>query len=182
MRVVVAASISTKAKCKTKAKAKAKGKASGANGGSPSSAGASKSLAQAERDVKDIMSKEITQLHLIGDISMSIQEKPDEWLWAVNFMREISVLEEKRDEVKNGHGSFYKTMQAAALSPSAIKDLKKKLGEDYHTNLIRVLDAMKPIVLNIADLLSKVQEMSKVNVAVNSGKTVTTPSAKRRKS
>jgi hypothetical protein len=177
--VVTSAAGSAKAalgKAFAKAKAKAKAKALTGPGDAPATS------AQAEKEVKDVMAKEVQLKHHIADISSAIQQCPADWQWSTDFMRDIAKLEESLAAGKADREGFYNVMIASALSPGALKAFRKKHGTNYHLNLLRVIDTIRPLVNKLGELVTKVDDMAAANNPAGSSSAGTPIKKKQKKS
>jgi hypothetical protein len=114
------------------------------------------------------MSTKVQLSHDLTALTAEILANPTEWQWASDFMKNIASLEIDLETGKNERESFYKSMVAAALSPGALKVFKKKHGPDYHPNLLRVLDGLRPCVDKMASALTKVKDMASANSSASS--------------
>ena len=150
--VVVAVTANPKAKAKAKAAgAKAKAKMAGA-GGPPN----------VEKSLRSLIAADYAQNNDMTRVAKDIEANPTKWSLARDFLQRLAELGRQKQDVKESNDGFMSHLQAAVVCPTAMRELRKKIGLEYNTMLIRSLDAYKPLVDSFGEIFGKLQRMSEV--------------------
>lgn len=136
---------------RNKAKAKAK---------SPGDGPSSKTLAQYEKDLKSLISKEMA----IDEDLQSFKEKladaagSGETGWSGCYLAQLEDLAKAVASFRDGN-DFFKAFEKAALSPEATRRLRKENGTDYQARVIKCIDGLGEHLTKSAETLTKMQSM-----------------------
>jgi hypothetical protein len=79
-----------------------KGKAAAKNKASPNAASDKISPAALDRQLKTLLSLDLTTMENVTKIKAKMEKHPTKWQWATSFLHSINNQEKKRDEVKAG--------------------------------------------------------------------------------
>jgi uncharacterized protein YfiM (DUF2279 family) len=164
--VAIAAKAKAKASAKTKATAKTKVKAIAAEGGA----------VNVEKTLRSLIALDFSQTIAMTKIAQRVESCAEKWSWAKDFLQELTGLATDKHGVKVAHDGFLQSYAASVVCPTAMKELRKKIGKDYTTMLIRTMDAYKPLVDKYAEVLTKLERMDSVQTDG-----ITTPKGKKRR-
>jgi hypothetical protein len=120
-----------------------------------------------ERDAKEClasMSKvKMDYDTLVALISGRKQRSPGEWDWADSLQTKIDSTMNELKVVEETMGHFPNQYRAAVLSPSAMKGLKKEVGEEFFGKLLSFQEKAMPVVKSLAAQLDNLKRMVEQN-------------------
>jgi hypothetical protein len=155
---------------KARAKAKPKAKAGAAQGST------TKNINGLEKRLKEALAQEMYINNETEELKEQRTADPDRWIWAGNFFDQCEAEKDKVGEAKGL--DFYKKFAAAALSPEAMKRLRKECADNYHTELVRSVDKVTEPLATWGDIVGKVKTMAD---AANQGATTPAGTTGKRK-
>lgn len=157
---------------KSKAKAKPKAKAEAG------SAAGTKSLNVLEKNLKGMIAQEMLLQKGTDDLMAQKSSAPDKWTWAEQFINDCAAKRQEVAELKST--GFLAKFVAAALSPDALKNLKKESADNYHTELVRSVDTLKTPLEEWSDKIGKMKAMA-IGAGLGEEDAGETPKKKKRK-
>jgi hypothetical protein len=108
-------------------------------------------------------------------IAKQIEAERAQFEWARGFLEQLAELGKHKLQVEDAHDAFIKRFAAAVMCAVAMKDLKKAIGNEYQTMLIRSVDCYKPLVDKFAETLTTLEKMADVSGDAASSSNQTTP-------
>ena len=148
--ITVSMDVSTQPKTKAKAKAKAKSEAGGASG--------VKAIGTLEKTLKGYLAQEMLIKNQTEKLQNYQKGDPHNWAWADNLFNECAAKEANPATCKGTE--FMHKFGAAALSPESLKKVKKEMGNEYHNDLVRSVDALKVPLEEWVKIIGKIQAMA----------------------
>ena len=163
--MVVAVASKAKAKTQPKSKATAKAKAKACE---------DKNV-NVEKALRSLIAANYGQTNSMTKIAKQIEAEREQFEWARGFLEQLAELGKQKLQVEDAHDAFIKRFAAAVMCAVAMKDLKKAIGDEYQTMLIRSVDCYKPLVDKFAETLTTLEKMADVSGDAASSSNQTAP-------
>jgi hypothetical protein len=137
---------------KTGSKAKAK----------PKAADGTKSMAQYEKELKNLISVEMSLTEAAKNFKEklgSVSDETDDAAWADTYLKQIAASKDKVVSFREGC-EFLRQFEKCCLSTEALKKFRKDCGNEYQAKLIRSIDGLEDPISDGSKVLDKLQSMA----------------------
>ena len=139
---------------RNKAKPKAKPKSSPGDGGS---------VQALEKEAKGLLAKDMQarcDFNAFKDKLQPIEaEANGSTAWAQPYISQVNDAFELINVFRTG-SDFLQKFERCVLSPENLKKLKKDMGSEYHTNLVRLKDSLAEPLNTVGEQIAKMQNMA----------------------
>lgn len=158
--VMVTAAVAAKARAapKTKAKAKTKATAKPKPGDKPYDLTDARNP---ERDCKGIMAALQTSDNSMSKLRDTIASDPETFAWTANFIKHYQDFVNDMDSklMALNIKDFMLEFRASALSPQALRELKKRYRDSYNSKLVKFCVNVGPVVQELTNISTRLTGM-----------------------